>query len=94
VKAKDIKPGDTVEGWTVTDVIFHVQGQPSRYGLGLILDPPVDVHVLLTLERTLYLEGHDVNGEEIWWAAEPPDGEAAKTQTCRTWYLADEEVEP
>ena len=54
--------------------------------------------VLLTLERTWTLTGHDVNGEEIWEGVGVPGSShgivhlPTKVSTRRTWYRADEEV--
>jgi hypothetical protein len=82
MKARDLKPGDTVDGWTVTDA------RPAGMWVSVGTEE-WDAVVLLTLERELYLEGHDVNGEELWWAGKAPPGEG-KTETYRTWYRADE----
>ena len=80
MKASKLKPGDVMDGWTVVEVDFQPDGGVLEY-------------ILLELEGTYYLEGHDVNGEEIWWLAPAPEGEPTKTKTRRTWYRADEDVE-
>ena len=88
MKASELKPGDVMDGWTVAVV-------EKTAAICWSCEVPL-YHarlVLLDLEGTYYLEGHDVNGEEIWWLAPAPEGEPTKTETRRTWYQSDEEVE-
>lgn len=106
IKVKDLKPGDTVEGWTVVEVWF-VDNAARIKSDGTLDGWNVETIVLLTLESTFYLEGYDVNGEPVWWLLSPaarnepptkppyPHKEhQLKNRTRRTWYRADEEVEP
>jgi hypothetical protein len=82
--AKDIKAGDTVDEWTVTEAKPAAEW-PGTVAMGI---------VLLTLECTYWLDGHDVNGEEVWYGGKPWNaGSPTKTETRRTWRRADEEVE-
>ena len=62
-------------GWSVTDAI--------------ILWTPMDPinAALLDLECAYYLEGHDVNGEELWYAGELPQGMHRTKTEARTAYL-------
>jgi len=95
VTASDLKPGDVIrrcpsepglEGWTV-----EVTEKPPE--ICWQCDGPL-IHgdyVLLKLERDWYLEGHDVNGEEVWWACEY--GKGQKTTARTAWLEADAEVE-
>jgi hypothetical protein len=51
MKARDIEAGTVIDGWTVTEVVFNARGHASRYSAVMLLDPPDDVFVLLTLEK-------------------------------------------
>ena len=99
MKAKDIKIGMVLYGWTVTDVIKNCEAS-FWYGDETDGDYTTEIVVLLKLETTWHFDGYDVNGEEIWRGGQPPveqvypvyDGEPTKTETRRDWYLEDEEV--
>jgi len=74
VKAKDLTPGDTVEGWTVTEAGLTVSWNDVRPGTQV---------VLLTLEREATAPQWDGTDHPLGW-----------NKFRRTWYRADEEVEP
>ncbi len=87
MKAKDIEPGMVINGWDVLECNAAGMWTTPR------TTEEWDGVVLLTLERNLYLDGFDVNGDEVWYVGEAPIEAATKSEVRRDWFRADEEVE-
>ena len=87
MKASDIKPGDVLDGWTVTEAKFAA---PVTIDLeAKTWTNELDAVVLLTLERNVLEHvgrtGPNERATDLIMAG-------IDVETRRTWYRADEEV--